>query len=366
MNKAYKFRLYPNREQENQILRTFGCCRYVFNHYLALRKETYEQEGKTLGFFACCADLTALKQESDTAWLQEVDSNALQCSLRNLDAAYQNFFRRVKNGGAPGYPKFKSKHSHYQSYQTQGHINVFDKAVQLPKLGKVKCRISKQVQGRILSATVSQTPSGKYFVSLLCDLDIQPLPAAINSVGVVMGIRNLVTFSDGTEVANPKYLHKAQKALAKAQRKLARKEKGSANWEKQRIRVARIHEHIANQRADTLHKLSTKIIRENQTVCIKDLDVSKMLSNKYIAKWACDVGFYELKRMLEYKAQWHGRTVAEIPKEYPASQLCSVCGHHDKTLGAKTQWTCTECGTKHSRGVNAAINVLKEGLSLLA
>ena len=210
MEYSYKFRLYPNEEQKNLIQRTFGCARFVFNHYLAERIEMYKATGKSLNFFDQNKDLTSLKRQEETTWLKEVDKWALQNSLRDLDAAYKNFFRRVKNGEKPGFPKFKSKRNHRQSYRTaytNGNIKVFDKSIQLPKLGKVKCRVSKQVRGRILSATVSQNPSGKYFVAICCtDVEMEQLPKTGATVGLDMGIKSFAVTSDGIEYLNHKYL----------------------------------------------------------------------------------------------------------------------------------------------------------------
>ena len=252
MEYSYKFRLYPNKEQEDLIQRTFGCARFVFNHYLAERIEMYKATGKSLNFFDQNKNLTSLKRQEETIWLKEVDKWALQNALRDLDAAYRNFFRRVKNGEKPGFPKFKSKHNHRQSYRSQcsnGNIKVFDKSVQLPKLGKVKCRVSKQVKGRILSATVSQNPSGKYFVAICCtDVEMERLPKTGATIGLDMGIKSFAVTSDGVEYLNHKYLAQSEKKLAKLQRQLSRKTKGSNRWNKARIKVARAHEHVANQR----------------------------------------------------------------------------------------------------------------------
>ena len=258
MEYSYKFRIYPNRYQENLIQRTFGCCRFVFNHFLAERMEQYRQTKKAPTRFQQDKSLTLLKKELE--WLREVDAAALQASLQSLDTAYQNFFRRVKQGQKPGYPRFKSKHNHQRSYKSKcvgTNIKVLDKAVQLPKLSLVKCRISKEVKGRILSATVSQNPSGKYFVSLCCtDTEIAPLPSTGAAVGLDMGLKAFAITSDGAKYPNHKYLAKSQNKLAKLQRKLSRKSKGSNRREKARVKAARLHECVSNQRSDMLHKLS--------------------------------------------------------------------------------------------------------------
>lgn len=285
MEYSYKFRLYPNREQEKQIQRTLGCCRFVFNHYLAKRKEVYEQDGKTLNYNACSGDMTRLKKSLE--WLKEVDATALQSTLRDLDTAYQNFFRRVKKGEKPGYPKFKSKKNRRQSYKSKcvgTNIKVLDKAVQLPKLGFVKCRISKEVKGRMLSATVSRNPSGKYFVALCCtDVEMEPLPSTGAIVGLDMGLKAFAITSDGDEYPNHKFLAKSTRKLARLQRQLSRKSKGSKRRERARIQVARLHEHVANQRSDMLHKLSTALVRNYDLISIEDLTPKNMVRNHKLA-----------------------------------------------------------------------------------
>lgn len=372
MEVAYKYRLYPTKEQEQLIQRTFGCTRFVYNHFLAYRKELYEAKGETANFYACCKLLTELKQE--LPWLSEVERSALETSIRDLDAAYQNFFRRVKKGESPGYPRFKSKREKSKSYRsrcTERDRNIFltDNAIRLPKLGLVKCRVSRPIQGRILSATVSQTPSGKYFVSVLCtDVEIPPLPSTGAAVGVDLGLHDLAVTSDGVKYPNPKSYAKAQKRLARLQRQLSRKAKGSHNREKARIKVARLAERIANQRNDALHKLTTDLVRKYDVICIEDLAPSNMLKNHKLAKHLADASFGELRRQLEYKAKWYGKFLSVIDRFFPSSQLCSVCGYRNtetKDLSIR-HWTCPECGTTHDRDINAAINIRKEGLRITA
>ena len=369
MEKAYKFRIYPNAAQQELIQKTFGCCRFVWNHYLAKRIELYGQDRTTMNYNDCSADMTLLKKE--LIWLKEPDKFALQSSLKDLDVAYKNFFRRVKCGEKPGFPKFKSKHNNRKSYKTKftnGNIEVINKYIKLPKLGLVSARISKRIQGRILNATISQSPSGKYFVSVCCtDVEISQHESTSAVVGIDLGLKEFAITSDGQKFENHKYLSKSQKKLARLQRQLSRKSKGGKNRDKARIKVARAHEKVANQRSDTLHKLSTELVKNYDVICIEDLQVKNMVKNHKLAKAISDASWSEFTRQLQYKCDWQHKALVKVDRFFPSSQLCSNCGEKNsetKDLSVR-EWTCESCGTVHDRDINAATNILNEGIRIL-
>lgn len=366
MEKAFKFRIYPNKTQQILMQKSFGCVRFVYNHFLAKKIEKYKEDLSSLTYNQCSKELTNLKQEFE--WLREPDKDALQKALKDLDVAYKNFFSRPE----VGFPKFKSKRDNHKSYRTSctnANIKFLGNKIQLPKLGKIRVRDKRmQLEGRILNATVSQNPDGNYYVSICCtDVPSVVLAPTNHNAGIDLGLKEFAITSDGIKYANPKYLVKSLKRLKFLQKSLSRKTKDSSNRNKARLKVARIYQKIANQRMDYLQKLSTEIIRNNDIVCLEDLQVKNMVRNHKLAQAISDVSWSEFVRILYYKAGWYGKKIIRIDKFFPSSQICNCCGYKNsdtKDLSVR-EWACPKCGAVLDRDINAAKNILNEGLRMV-
>lgn len=369
MLRAYKYRIYPTDEQKVLFAKTFGCCRFVYNWALNLKIEAYKLENKSVAYKEVQNRMVnELKKENQ--WLTEVNSQALLNSIRNLDTAYKNFFRDTH---AVGFPRFKSRKNR-QSFQCPQHCSVdFGKGtVSIPKAKDIPAVLHRRFKGTVKTVTVSMTPSGKYFASVLVDTAIQELPVSPiqgdTALGIDLGIKSLAVCSDGRTFDNPKNLQHSLDRLALLQKRLSRKQKGSANRNKARIRVARLQEHIANCRKDNLHKITHVLTHDSQvrTLCMENLNVKGMQSNHHLAQAVGDASFGMFLTMLEYKCRWYGVNLVKIDRFAPSSKTCGQCGYVYKGLKlSERSWTCPECGTHHDRDFNAACNIKEFGLKAL-
>ena len=355
---GYKFRLYPNREQEILLNKTFGCVRKLWNLMLGDRIDYYKTYGESL-------DNQPADYKKDYPYLSEVDSLALASTWKDLGIAYKNFFQRKE----VGFPKFKKKHSKqsYRTYNQRGSIRLEGNKIKLPKIGFIKLKITRSIDSnKIKGVTISKTPTGKYYVSMNIETSILAMPSTNNSLGIDLGIKNLIVTSNEEKYPNYKYYNKYLRKLRIAQRALSKKQKGSNNYNKQKLKIAKIHEKIANCRKDNINKITTQIIKDNQLIVSEDLGIKNMLSNHKLAKSIADSSWYEITRQLEYKSKYYNRTYQQVDRFYPSSQICSNC--HSKFPKIKDlsirYWICPNCNQEHDRDINAAKNILYEGIRL--
>ena len=362
MLKAYKYKLEPTTEQKVLIEKHIGSCRYIYNWALSLKVKSYEETGKSLSQFDINKRITSLKVENK--WLGEVNSQSLQGMTRNLESAFTRFFREKK-----GFPNYKSKKNPVQSFPVPQHYSVDfeNNTVKLPKIGVVKAELHRVFEGKLKTATISKSRTGKYYISILVD-NGKELPAKqpfteVTTIGVDVGIKDFAVLSTGEKIENPKYLKSSLKRLKVLQKRVSRKQKGSKNREKAKQRLAVLHDKITNQRNDFQNKLSFRLVSENQAIALETLNVKGMIKNHHLAQAISDSAWSSFVIKLEYKAEWFGKTILRIGQFEPSSKVCNVCGYHKSDLTLKDrEWTCPDCKTKHDRDINAAINIKKFAL----
>lgn len=380
-HKAYKYRIYPNAKQKVLLTKHFWCARFVYNMFLSERERAYKEGKKRLSYCDNANALVKVKNEPGTVWLKETYSHALQATLRNLDAAFKRFYRAIREGKAVPIirdgkptgrlkyePRFKSKKDSAQSITFPDNVRVIDGGLVLPKFkSSIKMKMHRPLGGRICHATVSRSATGKYYVSILCEEEKQMPPVASGEIGIDLGIKDMAVCSNGERIANPKFLEKGEKHLKYLQRQESRKRKGSNRRRRARLRLSRHHEKVANRRRDYIHKFTVRIVRENQTICIEDLNAKGMQSNHHLAKSIGSVSFSEIARQLEYKCRWNGRGFVKVGRWYASSKTCNNCGHKNTELSLNDrEWTCPNCGAEIDRDYNAALNILHEGKRILS
>jgi len=361
IHKSYKFRIYPTKEQESLLSKHFGHCRFVFNKFLNERKEKYLNEKTSLNYYDNARTLTDLKKDKEFVWLKEVNSQSLQSAIRNLDIAYKNFFNKQNK-----FPRFKSKYDR-QSFKIPQNITIENGKLVIPKFKDgIKLNLHRELEGEPLFATISKATTGKYHVSITCEIEYQPFKKTGKSVGVDTGIKELAILSDGSSYENIKSLKTKLKKLKYEQRQLSKKTKGSQSRNKQKIKLALVHEQITNIRKDYLHKVTTEIVKNHDIISVEDLAVKNIMKNHCLAQAMSDVSLGAFYTMLEYKANWSDRQFVKIDRWFPSSKTCSSCGwiKQDLTLSIR-EWTCESCGENHDRDVNAAKNILKQGLNII-
>ena len=362
INKTYRFRLLPTKEQEVLLNQHFGHSRWVYNHFLNERKEQYQADKKSDNYYKQAATLTKLKKEEDTKWLKEVNSQTLQFALRSLDTAFLNFFR-----GNAQFPKFKSR-KHKNTFTIPQFGTLDGNKISIPKFKDgIKIKAHREVKGKIGKMSITKTPTGKYYVSIFTEQESEELPKANKQVGIDLGLKDFVITSDDKKFKNNRYTKKYAKQLKKAQQHLSRKQKGSNGFEKQKLKVAKIHEKIASCRLDTLHKVSKELIESYDLISVEDLNVKGMIKNHKLSKHIADASWGNFVTLLQYKCDWYGKELVKVNRFYPSSKSCGDCGWINQDLKlSDREWTCKSCGVVHDRDVNASRNILKEGLKIIS
>lgn len=358
VNKTYKFRIYPTAEQEVLLAKHFGHTRWVYNYFLNERKEQYQKSKKSDNYYAQAKTLTEIKKNEETQWLKDVNSQTLQFALRSLDTAFLNFFR-----GNAQFPRFKSrKHKNTFTIPQLGAIE--DGKINIPKFKDgIKVKLHREVKGKIGKMSITKTPTGKYYVSIFTEQEVGELPKTNKRVGIDLGLKDFVITSDNKKFKNNRYTKKYARELKKAQQHLSRKQKGSNGFEKQKLKVAKIHEKIASCRLDTLHKVSKELVESYDLISVEDLNVKGMIKNHKLSKHIADASWGNFITLLQYKCDWYGKELVKVNRFYPSSKTCGNCGWINQDLKlSDREWTCNSCGVIHDRDVNASLNILKEGL----
>ena len=362
IHKSYKFRIEPTSEQEELLSKHFGACRFVFNRFLHERKEKYLNEKTSLNFYDNARTLTNLKKEEGFDWLKEVNAQSLQSAIRNLDSAYKNFFNKQNQ-----FPRFKSKYGK-QSFKIPQNVLINNEKLSIPKFREgIKIKLHRELEGKILFATITKSTTGKYYVSITCEVNYKPFDKIGSSVGIDTGIKNLAILSDGKTYENIKVLKSKLKKLKYEQRQLSKKQKGSNSRQKQKIKLSLVHEKITNIRKDYLHKVSTEIVKNHDIISIEDLSVKNMMKNHKLAQSLSDVSLGIFYTMLEYKSKWNDKSFVKIDRFFPSSKTCSNCGWINQDLNLSIrEWTCPSCNEHHDRDFNASKNILKQGINILS
>jgi putative transposase len=360
MLKSFKYRLYPTTNQKDLLEQQFGCKRFVWNYFLNKRKESYLKDKISLNYYDCAKELTNLKKEDDFGWLKNANSQTLQHTLRDLDIAYNNFFRKTSK-----FPNFKSK-KHNQSFRVPQHIDIRNDKIYFPKF-KEGIKLKQHILcENIKFITISKTKTNKYFVSVTCDVDVKSLTSNKEIIGIDVGVKDFATLSTGEKIQNKKHFHKKLKKLKYNQKQLSKKKKDSSKRNKQKVKVAKIHEKITNDKMDFLHKLSNRLVNENQVICIEDLDVKNMMEKSKLSRYIQECSWGEFFRQLEYKCNWYGKTLIKIDRYFPSSKTCNNCGYIKEDLNLQDRhYNCPSCNVEIDRDINASLNVLQQGINIL-